>query len=473
MIAANSAASPLPALRCALDTTQIQRGLINRVTYTVENRSSDQVDALQLHVSLAGRAYTSTSFSLEPGEIAHPFVLVGGAQDLPDSVTLATTLRSAPNSGERIDIMQTSELYVSDGMLLARLLTDEFTRGQTGAVRFTLENPGAEAVELLVGPTAELQYRLLDSDGNTLSTARYTQDSLHPFRVQLANGSTVIRIPAGSVFESDVTTITVPFAAPDDLMVELSIANVYTDSQTVTMHGLTTTTDVTLHDTAYYGEVVAVFPLRSDGDEDITISGRALDRATGQPFPNAPLTLVITTRGFERTFTVMTGNDGSFLYLFTPYSGESGQYTVCAVHPDLSIRPVQEQFVITHVTVRPAGFQIETSKNYSQELSVHVSPGTGTLLRNLALSYDPAALPQGIHLTPGPSPKERGDSLPFGEGRGGVVSLPFTFYGDNSAAEASEFSLEVVGEECLDAPCYCKTAVRCARPGMPPPPGAR
>ena len=120
------------------------------------------------------------------------------------------------------------------------------------------------------------------------------------------------------------------------------------------MKGLTATHPVTLIDTAYYGELASIAPQNSTGEEDILIRGGAVDRSSGLPVPEVPLSLVIATNGFERSYEVYTNADGTFSHTFTPLAGEAGIYTVRAVHPDLTDKPVQGQFVISRVTVTPA-----------------------------------------------------------------------------------------------------------------------
>ena len=44
------------------------------------------------------------------------------------------------------------------------------------------------------------------------------------------------------------------------------------------------------------------------------------------------LNLVITANGFERSFGVITGEDGTFAHTFTPLKGEAGIYTVRIIH---------------------------------------------------------------------------------------------------------------------------------------------
>jgi large repetitive protein len=90
--------------------------------------------------------------------------------------------------------------------------------------------------------------------------------------------------------------------------------------------------------------VLTIEPQHSAGDQDVVITGRAVDRATELPMADVPLKLVISVAGFERVNQVFTDVMGSFEYAFKPLAGKAGLYKVWAVHPDLTDRPDQGQF---------------------------------------------------------------------------------------------------------------------------------
>ena len=97
--------------------------------------------------------------------------------------------------------------------------------------------------------------------------------------------------------------------APDYVTVRLEIENVYYNlgqSDQVTMKGTATRHEVALVDTSYYGEITDIVPDVSKGEEDIVITGRAVERSTEDPMPEVPLDLTITVSGFERSSEVYT-----------------------------------------------------------------------------------------------------------------------------------------------------------------------
>ncbi|MFZ0613876.1 MAG: RHS repeat-associated core domain-containing protein, partial [Desulfobacterales bacterium] len=210
------------------------------------------------------------------------------------------------------------------------------------------------------------------------------------------------------------------------------------------MTGLSTTLPVTLADTAYFGQIVSITPESAAGGQDITITGRAVERATDEPLADVPLNLVITLSGFERKYAVFTGADGGFAHVFTPLAGEAGVYKVRAVHPDLTDKPVMGQFVITRVGVTPTTINLNQPRNYPKTVGIEVTTGDGTAASNLHLEYTAVdqptgSYPEGVHLNLGSplsmlSPKK-------------TATLDFTIFADNTAAATETLKLKVVSDE--------------------------
>ncbi len=135
------------------------------------------------------------------------------------------------------------------------------------------------------------------------------QQGLGSSVVNLSNGKSVARIPAGAIFESAPVQIPVPAGAPDALTLSMSLANIYhhcgRDDQLV-MRGFTSTKAVQIIETDYTGAITGISPPVTSGLQDVVISGRALLRDTQQSVPNAPLNLIISLNGFERKISLTT-----------------------------------------------------------------------------------------------------------------------------------------------------------------------
>ncbi|MCP4694998.1 MAG: hypothetical protein GY859_43625, partial [Desulfobacterales bacterium] len=227
---------------------------------------------------------------------------------------------------------------------------------------------------------------------------------------------------------------------------QLSISNIYYHqgkSDQVVMTGLSTTHEVSLVDTSYFGEVTGITPESSLGDQDIVITGRAVERSTGEPMVGVPLNLVITVKGFERKTAVFTDVYGVFAHIFTPLSGESGVYSVRAMHPDRLDRPIHGNFIIDRVKIKPTAINLSIPRNYPKTVTIRAAAGGGTTASNLRIVFaaedqPDGVLPEGVHLTPG-SPVA---SLAPGKS----ANLTFSIWADNFA-ENGAIVLKVKSDE--------------------------
>ncbi len=465
----------LPALIAALpEGAGLKRGLMNRLSYTVTNSGTSVVEDAVLRVTVESYEHVSEAFDLGAGESRTVSVVIGGYSDLPDTAALKTVIEIEPNDGETVLIETNAEIEVGTGMLKLSFTNDEFVRGTSGEIVFTLENTGDEQIEIVTAQSggsasADITLYLTDQDGNTLATGSYTQ-TFGGNVVCLSNGLTVARIDAGSTFESKAMSIGVPSGAPDELSLILEISSIYYsigDAQQVEMEGVKTSREITLIDTAYYGEILSVAPKESYGDEDIEITGRAVDRNDGEPLAQVPLTLVITINGFEKIIDVYTVSDGSFSYAFDPIDGVYGEYQVCAVHPDLSDRPVQARFSIieqgsTAINFTPATYNLTALRNYEYDIPVTVTAGNAAQATHLEFVYDASdqdgqTLPTGIHVDTG----EVVSSL----GAGGTQTMTVTVWADNTADEDDTVVLRLVSDETADEGIGTLTVnIKCVEP---------
>jgi large repetitive protein len=223
----------LPAVRATLDSDAVvRRGLMNRLTYSVENRSGQAMSGVRLKVDLDGRGHYSDSFDLAAGDNTSVGVVVGGYDDLTDPANITTTVEISPGINEKVRIVRQGQVRVGEGMLVLQILNEEFTRGGTGKVWFTLENTGDEAVEILTARNSgnsdsnQIRFKLLDEDGNVIAAKAFRQ-AVGNSVVTLSDKTVVARIGAGETFTSQPIEIDVPSTAPDNLTVRFAIDAVY------------------------------------------------------------------------------------------------------------------------------------------------------------------------------------------------------------------------------------------------------
>jgi RHS repeat-associated protein len=448
----------LPVLRMSLkEGESLRRGVMNRLEYNVQSESCQEVRNVRLKAATGKHVGLSEEFSIDGVGIRVVPVAFGGYGDLPDPAPMMATLSITPHEGELVEIVRTGEVEVGEGMLRLQVLNEELIRGAGGQVRFVLENTGEEEIEITTArgfgdsASGEITFTLRDPDGNVLSSKDYRQ-SLGAGVVTLANGSTVARIDPGENFTSEPVELPVPLAAPDHVTVQLTVSRITFHQgreEQVVMDGLTSRHEVNLTDTSYSGKVTAVSPEISNGDQDIVISGLATDRTTGLPAARVPLKLVISLGGFERSNTVSTDGNGCFTFIFQPLPLECGRYSVFAVHPEVSDKPCQAQFVINRVTVTPGTLNVNIPKNYEKRIGVRVSTGDGTNVHNMHLVCEMAdqpegVYPEGVHVTVG-SP------ISF-LGSGQTASLTFSVWADNTAGSSARMLLKVKSDEKREDP---------------------
>lgn len=443
----------LPMISAAPDQgTTIKRNIINHLNYTVQNHSAHRLEHLRLTVEIEGQTHTSEEFDLEAGASQAIPVTVVGHADLPDIAPATATVEIVPNSDDTIHVVRHAELEVTGGIPVLGLLTEDFLRGGTGRVRFTLENPGEEPIEMITArnsgnnPSDEMTFFLLDGEENILSTATFKQ-AIGEHVFTLADGTTVARIPAGATFVSEPAEIAVPLDAPRNVTLELEIEHFhYQTGQAdhAALNGSSVRQPLALVETSYYGELVSITPETSNGDQDIAISGRSIERSSGQPLAEAPLNLFISVNGFERKYQVFTDENGEFTHTFSPLPEESGIYTVWARHPDLTDKAVQGQFVISRVFVDPLTINMDIPRNYEQEITIRAKAGNDTEAHHGRIVYEAAeqtggVFPQGIHVTP----DEPVDILSSERS----ADLKCTIWADNTADETGKIVLKVQSDE--------------------------
>ena len=438
----------------AEEGAMVQRGIMNSLSFHVENRTDTEVKYIRLKVNIDGYSHTSAEFNLAANSETIVCVVIGGYDDLEDISEMIVTTEITPNTGEKVRIIRTSDIDVVDGALNIGILNEEFIRGGTGAVRFTLENTGEENIEIITAQSfgnqasSDIRFKLLDEDNNVLSVAQVKQavgDSV----LTLSSGPTIASIAPGDTFTSDPVLLSIPSGAPDDLIVQLQMDHIYhhlDQSDEIAMQGMGTTHDVTLTETSYYARVSGITPETSIGDVPIVISGQAIERATESPIGGVPVKLIISLNGFERTKTLTTDDAGEFTYEFTPNDGECGIFKIMALHPDLTDRTVQAQFVISSIAISPTLINVQIQKNYEQTVTLKAAAGKGTSGTNLRIVYDADDQPNdmfidGVHVI-------LPDSVNIGSEQ--KVNLPITIWADNTAPSSGKLVFKVKSDESGD-----------------------
>jgi uncharacterized delta-60 repeat protein len=399
----------LPAVQASLPAgAQLERGVFNRLLWQVANAGT-ALTGVRLRATISGREHASEPFDLGAGETRAVPLIVGGYRDLPFIASAATTVEISVNPTERVRLLGEAMLPVVNSALSASVDTEGFTRGGAGRVRFRVDNTSEVETEILTAaqngqqPSPEVRFKLLDGDDNVLAVQSYRQ-VLGAGVVTLPNGQTVARILPGQSFTSDWLNISVPESAPDRLraVVEIDALHHATGQPGhLAIEGLRGSSEASPVDVPYLGELIDIAPGISFGDEPILITGRAVDRVTGEPVPNVELRVVLSVRGFQQAFRAFTDATGQFLFTYQPAPTDAGVFLVSIVHPDRLDRPEHGSFTIESVAVTPTAFELRIPKNYRQLLSLRATAGDATHASNLRVEYRPedqlsGALPEGM-----------------------------------------------------------------------------
>ncbi len=440
----------LPSLDVELiSDAVVKRNIMNRLEYSVQNTSSVAVTNAKIKIELGDETHTSASFSLAPNETATVPVIVGGYPDLRDPSPITRTIEITPNVGETVRIIRSGSVSVENGLMQLSFQNEPLLRGGQGTVQFTFTNTSTEEIEIVTAEkqgnsnSSEITLYLTDTAGNVISSQAFKQ-TVGSQITTLSNGKTVARIAGGESFTSDPFEIFVPLNAPDNTILELHISKVHYKlgkAEHVEITGINTSRAIKLVDTAYYGEISSIqqFP----DNDSVLISGQAINRSTGAAMAGVPLQLIVTVRGYERSYNVYTDYNGQFSTWFEPLTNESGSYTVCALHPDMTDRPVHASFTINKLFVSFGTLNISVPRNYDNSFYIQVQTGKGTSVTNVRIEYEEdqqptGTFPQGVHIEP-----EAGVDI----GSNRTQRLSFNLWADNTADDIVRLVLSVKSDE--------------------------
>lgn len=443
----------LPALTARLDTSTIKldRGVFNQLVFMVDNKGTSNATSVRLMVTLmengVQRTHQSNYFSIAGGASLAVPVVIGGYEKLDAITQLNVKLEQKPQDNQQITISQSYQVQTGQSSLTANLITQDFTRGGTGKVSFSITNTSQVDTEVVTATnnnksdSNEVRLILEDEQGNLLAkkSVRQTVNGV----INVASGQTVARIAPGETFTSQEVTLNIPAAAPDNIRLRLEIDKFHYQlgqATHVAINGTEASQSIALVDTAYKVEITEIQPAVVNArDGEVQIRGKAIDRTSLQAIANVPVSVVLTLRGFERKFTVYTDATGNFVYPFKT-ENVAGLYTVAALHPSVTDRPNMGSFIAEGGSATPSDVELTIPRNYTQTIPVRVNAGHNTELKNVRLvllatgADETAQLPTGITA----SSTTLGNIAPAT-----TSTINLKFSGDNYAADSGLISYRV------------------------------
>lgn len=360
--------------------TTLHRGLLETVPVALSSAEPLEVSAVKIKVGSAPwstltQALTLAESGSDPGTYAGELSKVAGTPlDAPAEVAVVCTAVLQPAPGVRLEITRTSTVPVAASGAALEVFNEPLVRGTQGQVRLKVNNLGSATMEFLTSEngkaTSQVTVYLRDQDGNLLAEGHLNQRT--GSQVVNSIGFASARIEPGATFLSEPITFPVPATAPDKVMIEAVIANTYYHyswPDQVVAPGLRQSVQASIAEVPYNASASVDKAVYHMG-EQVLISGSALDTATGEPVPQAPVKIGVSVRGFDRFYDVVTDETGAFSHTFTPGPYEVGTYSVWAVHPDLEDRTVQAGFDIIGLQVSPNVYNLSLPRGRSFDVPV-------------------------------------------------------------------------------------------------------
>ncbi|MEW5848167.1 MAG: invasin domain 3-containing protein [Myxococcota bacterium] len=440
---------------------RIYRGAINRVPVTLTSRSQWTVNVSYVELGYLSRTYRSTGVTLNPGETRTLDVFVGGEGNLPDVINFSSLLVSEPVPGTRIELVGSGSLSVGDTALGLEIYTEEMTRSGLGRIRFVLQNPTREEAEVIMaapggGPSPDIHVTVRDPDQNVITTATYARTVNGV--VALPNGYTVLRLPPGGRFESDIIEFPLANVTADEVDVQVTVDRIvrfFGTSRQVEARGMTSTVRSSLQEVPYratidvVGEPDATLGIAPRGTfrsgETVLIRGTITStRNAGAPAPYQPVRVWLSVRGRITTVNAMSDINGRFEVSFTPNPSDAGTFVFWAGYPEFTDRPTMATFNVAHVEVQPsfARVSVRRAEPLTLELRAHnlgQAPVSNVRVELVGITDVSRGQPvTGVTLT-------LPDPLPSVDG-GALVYLPLTVLADVNAPSRAEIQLRVLAD---------------------------
>ncbi len=256
-----------------------------------------------------------------------------------------------------------------------------FNRSDTPIDLITARQNGSKPGDLYIS--------VKNDQGQEVSRTEYTGAPSGAFF--LADGRARLRIAPGGSSRFSVPNVLVPEALSSNAVTtfEAVAGTIYYDlggDGELASGPLNGSTVSSLAQTEYDGTAMTDKAGYSD-NETVAITGQAIDRATGQPVPNAELKLGFSTRGYRWEQPVTTDANGDYRYDYNSPPGLAGSLTVWAAHPLVFDALNQARINIYRLYAKPPFGDIRMSKNDTLSFSIELYNPGDTSLTDLAADF--------------------------------------------------------------------------------------
>ncbi|MBI2412063.1 MAG: hypothetical protein HYV24_02490 [Deltaproteobacteria bacterium] len=352
--------------------TTLRRGVLETVQVVLSSSANLTVSSIEMKIGSSQSNSLSGPFTLVAGNGLTVEKVAATEANAAEQVAVVTTAVMT-SSGATVRVQKSSLANVLGSGTALEIFNDPLVKGGQAKIKLKVNNLGSAQTEFLTsrnnGPTSEVKVMLKDQDGNLLGQGYLNQRTGN---VVNSGNYALARLSPGENILTEPVTFDVPASAPYKVVIEAEIQNTYynyNQSGMVTAPGFRQSIETTMAETSYTASASVAKTVYKQG-EAVTITGQAVSTSAGTPMPLVSVKLGISVKGFDRSYTLSTDEQGNFSYTFTPGSNEAGTYSIWAVHPDVSSRTVQAQFNVVGLEMTPTFAEINISKNSTYDIPV-------------------------------------------------------------------------------------------------------
>lgn len=292
-----------PALSATSSASVLKEGGCLYVTVT---RNTSVEDALTVYISsqFADGLNIPSQVVIPAGQASASFVVESsGNDDTGDGYTATVTLSAQGYSKANVWFSVSDQTLPDAQITGITALSDAVTVGGTVEVEATLVNTGSYALP------AETQVAFYLNGMSSPSATAYLSTALEPGATAVVRGRIVM---PGNVGTYNIHAV----VNEGNNVPELAYNNNHSKV-------------VSVRTTSPFSAVVSVSNSVIARGGDVTISGTiACENAV-----NREVEVYVINSGYRHTIAVTTDADGKFQALYTPYSGQSGHFSVGACYP--------------------------------------------------------------------------------------------------------------------------------------------
>ena len=333
-------------------------------------------------------------------------------------------------------------------------LDDVPLAGGITSVQLCMQNGGYIPIDVVTARSSgqdpgDISVSILNASGLTISSTAFKGVPSGSITFQ---GTTFLRIQPGqqSCVMADIL-VPVNLQPGDQITFVGSVADFNSNllaSGVGSAGGLSGTVKTGITFSPYYATAQADKDAYSN-DETVMITGQAIERATGNPVPNAPIKVGLFVRGFKWFIDATTDGAGNYAYQYDPTPGLAGEFIAWGAHPDVFDVIDQDRFTVARLYAQPAQGLVRSSKGDTFAFKIKVlNPDGGPTLDNFTLDFRAFTVDGGGMEVPEPT-LHGGATFPsgFSIGPGATKEVELSITADLGAPDSAMIEYRLVSAQ--------------------------